>query len=91
MKRRNRGRAPSDIRDLVAGDAPIRAGTAQRCMAGEAVRFKVGVRWNQRSRRHHEVRIQKRQRGYSNKIDRDKQENPPPLHLHPQNRKILTM
>ena len=60
-------------------------------MAGETIRFEAGVCRNKRSRRYHEMRVKKNQRGEPDEVGRDDEENPASLHLHPQNRKMLTM
>ena len=60
-------------------------------MAGETIRFEGGVRGEKRTRRDHEVRIKENQRGEPDEVGRDDEENQASLHLHPQNRKVVTI
>ncbi len=51
------GRTQPDVLDSVAGHAALRDSASPRLMAGEAVLGELGVAALQRSRAHHQVRI----------------------------------
>ncbi len=90
-KRHTLGRAQSDVRQRMTGDATTGRCTEQWCVAGKTVSRQRAVPWYQRARTHHQMRKHKNQCREPHQICRDNRENPAALHFQPQNRKMLMM